>query len=156
MSSDGAHAGISADRALETIVGGKPPPGEDERTDAASLRRRILAAAQRGGEPTGYGDCADMVAGMILMFYGAHPEARAWPVDGEYHWEVDGKAVSAFTPEAQLVRDGPDLSTEVNKFTDGKLNGLGITGFQWGWAVNAARFAADLPPEPNPAIITIG
>jgi hypothetical protein len=43
----------------------------------------------------------------------------------------------------------------VDAFTDGKLGALGITGFQWGWAVNAARFAESLPPEPNPAIITV-
>lgn len=29
------------------------------------------------------------------------------------------------------------------------------TGFQVGWAVNAARRCANLPPVPNPAIITV-
>jgi hypothetical protein len=153
--SDGANLGVSAERALSTILGGKPAPEADECDDAAAVRTRIIAAAARGGEPTGYGDCADMVAGMVLAFYQARPEAFDWPGSPAHHWELNGEPVSAVTEGAQYVKDGPDLSREVDAFTDGKLGALGITGFQWGWAVNAARFAESLPPEPNPAIITV-
>ena len=32
---------------------------------------------------------------------------------------------------------------------------LGLTGFMWGWAVNAARYALNELPVPNPAILEI-
>jgi hypothetical protein len=35
------------------------------------------------------------------------------------------------------------------------LADLGLTGFQWGWAVNAARRCLELEPVDNPAILTI-
>ena len=31
----------------------------------------------------------------------------------------------------------------------------GISGFQWGWAVNASRYCVELPPASNPAILTV-
>jgi hypothetical protein len=33
------------------------------------------------------------------------------------------------------------------------LGALGLTGFQWGWAVNAARYALSELPVANPAIL---
>lgn len=156
MSADGAHLGVGAERALETILGGKESPGEDERESPQHVAARVLAAAERGGDPHGYGDCADMVAGMVLMFWQAHPEAAEWPLDPPYHYEKDGVRYDHWIEGGKLVDDGPDLSKAVDAFTEGKLSALGITGFQWGWAVNAARYALGKPPEQNPAIITIG
>lgn len=157
--SDGANLGVSASRALGTILGGEPQPDEDERATPQQVRDRIMAAAGRGGSPLDYGDCADMAAGMVLMFYAANPQAREWPVESAHHWERDGVRVEpgdSGWDGLEYVKDGPDLYQQVNAFTEGKLSALGITGFQWGWAVNAARFAEDLPPEPNPAIIEVG
>lgn len=158
MSDDGAHLGIDAKSALGLVMG-KDEEEAPERVDPAGMRKRILAAATRGGGPLGYDDCGEMAAGMVLMFYEAHPEATTWPVERAHHWERDGQQVDPGKDGwegLQYVGDGPDLYAEVNSFTDGKLDGFGLTGFLWGWAVNAARYALDLPPEPNPAIITVG
>lgn len=83
MSSDGAHLGINAERAMEIIVGAAAQRESPAavRESPAAVRERIMAAAARGGEPTGYGDCADMVAGMVLAFYGPRPEAVTWPAE---------------------------------------------------------------------------
>lgn len=35
----------------------------------------------------------------------------------------------------------------------GVMPALDLTGFMWGWAVNAALRCMELPPRPNPAII---
>jgi hypothetical protein len=130
---DGAHLGIDAERALQTVLGGKPVPAESERAERREIRERITAAAARGGDPRGYGDCADMAAGMVLAFFERkHPNER----------------VGFSNHEA--------LFDEVDKFTDGKLRGLDLTGFMWGWAVNAARFVLEQPPVSNPAIIDLG
>lgn len=157
--SDGAHLGVSASRALDTILGGAEQPAESEQASPYEVRDRILAAAKRGGDPTDYGDCADMVAGFVLQFYNAHIDAVHWPAEQKGEWvDANGTPVDPRErlPEgAEFKRSGPDLYTEVKAFTDGKLEALGITGFQWGWAVNAARYAIDLAPEPNPAIVTV-
>lgn len=36
------------------------------------------------------------------------------------------------------------------------LHGLGLTGFMFGWAVNAAKYASGATPSNNPALLTIG
>ena len=36
------------------------------------------------------------------------------------------------------------------------IHGLGLTGFQWGWARNAVRHMLGMAPGSNPAIIVIG
>jgi hypothetical protein len=46
-----------------------------------------------------------------------------------------------------LRRDFPDRASA--------LSDLGLTGFMWGWAVNAARYSLELPLEPNPAIVVL-
>lgn len=155
MGGDGAHLGVGAERALETILGGKEQPSDDERVTPEQMAERILAAAGRGGEPASYGDCADMAAGMVLALYRDSPGTREWPAERGHHYELEGVDLDHWQEGARIVWDGPDLYKAVSAFTDGKLDALGITGFQWGWAVNAARFALGAPAEPNPAIITI-
>lgn len=153
--------GVGADRALDTILGGKPSPDESEQQTPEQVRERITAVLARGGSPQGYGDCADMVAGMVLAFYEKRPEARDWPTEpkGEFVGP-DGAPFNTNVhpwPEGYEFRQsGPDLYKEVKAFSDGKLGDLGITGLQWGWAVNAARYASSLNPQPNPAIVTVG
>lgn len=157
MSGDGAAQGISSERALKTILGGEPAPGPDEGDSAEAVRERVLAAALRGGDAQGYSDCADMIAGMILLFWQAHPEAVSWPASQDHHYELpDGTVIKGWHESAKMVLTGPDLSDAVNAFTEGKLDALGPTGFMWGWAVNTARWITGQPPVPNPAIITLG
>jgi hypothetical protein len=146
MSSDGAHLGVSADRALKTILGGEPSPGEDEQMSVTEFRDWILQPDQ---EPYDYGEAARRCARMILEFYLADPKRASVPVEGVYDWtDYNGEGVPP------LVEKGLyDVMKEAGHAE--ALERLGLTGFQWGWAVNAARRCVELPPEPNPAIVTI-
>jgi len=46
----------------------------------------------------------------------------------------------------QLIKADPVRYNECNE----------CSGFQFGWALNAVRAIVELPPVPNPAILTIG
>jgi hypothetical protein len=54
------------------------------------------------------------------------------------------------------VQKGLDTVLRESGVYEREIAGLGITGFQWGWGVNAARRLVELPPQPNPAIVDVG
>ena len=150
MSSDGAHLGVTANRALDTILGGEPSPGEDEQMGIVEWRAWI---EQPDLEPLDYGECARRVARSILAFWMEDPRRAQIPSENVYEKDADGGLV--FNAQGGLSLVTPGLY-EVMKTHGIPIDDLGITGFQWGWAVNAARRCVELPPEPNPAIITVG
>lgn len=126
MGSDGAHQGIDAQRALETILGGKDPPGKDEEEMREQVRARILnAATPDGPSPETYGAAADAIAKAMLALLDKEPSAA---VDADLY----------------------------GRLPDGFDDWLGgATGFQVGWAVNCVRWLLEKEPVRNPALITI-
>jgi len=128
--SDGAHRGIGAERALETILGGKRPPSKKEEETREQVRARLAkAASPDGAPPTSYGAAADAIAKAFLAVIAEEPETE---LDGRSLW--DG-----------VKRRWPAFDDWVG----------GATGFQVGWAVNCVRWLAAEPPVPNPAILTV-
>lgn len=123
MSSDGAHIGVDAERALATILGGESAPTEEECMSATEMRAWILAARPEDRMTT-YGECARWTAKLTLLWLLQHPSDE--------------------DPYDAMKAAGHDLGA------------LGLTGFQWGWALNAARRCVELPPLPNPAIMDLG
>lgn len=155
MSSDGASIGIGPDRALKTILGGEEQPSEDEQRTPYEMRAYLLAAVPPPWDydGDGYEMCARWIGRQVLEHYDAAPELVALPMDTEYDWQGDpDRGAKGMKPEYvnriglhdELVKRGADIV------------GHGKTGFQWGWAVNAARFAVDADAQPNPAIMEIG
>ena len=155
---DGAHQGVSAKRALDTILGGAEQPGDDEQRNPDEMRVWLLAADgppfADGGE--GYEHAARYAGRLFLEAFLADPSLTTAPIDTLYDWEGDpDHGTRGMKPEfvrkldlsARLDREYPDVRE--------KLRGLGLSGFQWGWAVNAARYCVELGPEPNPAIIEL-
>ncbi|MCL2393271.1 MAG: hypothetical protein FWC87_01180 [Acidimicrobiaceae bacterium] len=124
--SDGAHLGVNAERALETVLGGAPQPAADERQSVEDMRTWLLEAGPYD-EATEYGEAARCAGGAILRWALENPERFA---STEGHDLYDS-----------LVAEG--------------IRFEGISGFMWGWAENAARRCLDLPPKPNPAIVEI-
>ena len=122
----------------------------------AEMRDRLLAAP-RCTDPAamaGYSECAESVAGEILRWALANPERYAnTPMESEITWpeKPDGSGKDYNNPIY-----GRRGLYEVLKEEGIALDVLGITGFQWGWAYNAAARCLELPPKPNPAIMTIG
>lgn len=142
--SDGAHMGVGAERALGTILGGEEQPEPEERMDPVKMRAEI--EAQEG--PSDYNGTAMYAAKLILHYFLDDPARAQYPNETEYEKNADGSTdfSRVKTPDlyARMKADGIDLAA------------LDLTGFMWGWAVNAARYCVELPPVPNPAIVTIG
>jgi hypothetical protein len=159
---DGAHLGVTADRAIQTILGGADQPTDDERLDPEAFRAMVLSAptaaefeASLDGKvdytDDDYGMCATVAARAILEAFLADPALAAMPTETVYDWDRD--------PDHGRMGMKPEFV--VNRGLSAELRDravrlpVGMSGFQWGWAVNAARFCVELPPAPNPAVITV-
>jgi hypothetical protein len=109
--------------------------------------------AAKGNEPytdEDYGDCARVAARAILEAFLAEPSLAAMPTETKYDWDADpDRGANGIKPEFLIHRG---LSAELKE--RGIVLPSGMSGFQWGWAVNAARYCVELPPAPNPAILT--
>lgn len=163
--SDGAHLGVSANRALKTVLGGEPSPDESEQQAPDEMREWLLAAppvedfqAELDSRPPDekytdedYGECARVAAKVILEAFLADPRLAAAPPEMEYDWDADPDRGSQGMKAEFIIH--PGLSRLLSE-RDVTLP-VGMSGFQWGWAVNAARFCVELPAAPNPAIIEI-
>src|SRR3974390_691395 len=97
---DGAHLGVSADRALETILGGAPQP---ERTRPPAELRAELEACQG---PSDYDGTSRWAAKMILAEFDRDPSLVEYPIETEYDWPaieaIDGWTIE--TMRAHVVR----------------------------------------------------
>lgn len=126
--SDGAQLGISAQDALEVILGGVPE-ADVVHVTTTELATRIMTTTL--DDTNSYGGCADWVAQQIVLAARRDPHVMT---DGRdlYDWLKDG-----FDPDSKAY----DILT-------------GISGFQWGWAENAARTILELAEVANPALLT--
>jgi hypothetical protein len=149
---DGASQGIKPERALKTILGGEAPPEDDEGMSRQEMRDAILAV-DLSEPPQSYDDACMQTARLIYDFVMEDPfERRKIPPETEYDWDGD--------PDRGSAGMKPEYIKAVGLYDTMKEHGidlasLGLSGFQWGWAVNAARYALAELPVPNPAIITI-
>ena len=146
---DGAHLNIDAEGAMMTIVGGKeaPTPMTDEEFES------MIRNASTEGD-LDYGTMCNATARLILEAYEKHPQLQDMTDEREYLRNPDGK-VDWGNP----ISTNTTLTDVINKIhdkdSDGYKNVLSdLTGFMWGWAVNAARKILNLGPLPNPALMT--
>jgi len=149
--SDGAHQGITPERALGTILGGDRPPEKDEGMSRQEMREK-LRAVDLSGEPQSYDDACMQTARLIYDFITEDPLARREiPAEAVYEYDLDANGEKLWNTGRVAT---PGLY-DVMKEEGIDLAALGLTGFQWGWAVNAARYALGELPVPNPAIIEV-
>lgn len=166
MSDDGANLGVSADRALATVLGGKEQPTEEEHRDPKQMEEYLLSAGgeiggyEEGG--SGYGDAARLLGRYILEFMLRHPGSGLLPASPEFDTEHPEYRqwlhVGGPYPQAALKQQDFGSfwkETEPENYREA-MDKIGPSGFQFGWALNAARYCCELPPVPNPAILTIG
>lgn len=79
--------------------------------------------------------------------------------DSDFPQSYSGSAWCAAWHIWKVVKDNPDLLDGNDGFKDipgVDLPDLGLSGFQYGWALNAVRQMLGKKPGPNPAIVTIG
>lgn len=147
--SDGAQMGVGAERALESILGDAPQPTDEERQSADEMRAEILATTT---DPQTYNGTAMFVANRILNWLIANPERAHEPTELVYDWNGDPDHGSeGLKPEYVIAQGWHELMKADGMWPED----TGLTGFMWGWAVNAARRCVELPEVPNPAIMEI-
>ncbi len=151
MSDDGADMGVSADRALKTVLGGGAQPTEDEKMDPIAFEKWIMSHTS---DPQTYGGTAAYMAKLILDHLRAHPDDARIPTEAEYE---DHRLPNGERDWSKFIKkDTRNLSDVMDEYPAWREAIQGATGFMWGWAVNAARRCCELPPVPNPAIVTVG
>lgn len=179
MSDDGADLGLSADTGMRAVM------GDEEAQEAPRRSPEELLTDMRADQGDSYAGTANRTALAVLDLFESQPETRDWPAEspGKFVWMtepamaadavrdadgVPGEEVSKTWmnehPEetfpfnlTDYVKDGPDLYQTLKEARPDLVEGTleELTGFMWGWAVNAARYVSGLPAVPNPAIVTI-
>ncbi|KKM57027.1 hypothetical protein LCGC14_1551120 [marine sediment metagenome] len=105
--------------------------------EEAEAPKYDLAAAVANAQPGGgYNGAAEYVAKMIMRAARRDPQAFAAAAEA-YREDPYGHAI-----EDLMTAEERDSMNE-------------ITGFMWGWAVNAVFYLTEQPAGPNPGIITI-
>jgi len=129
---DGAHLGVTAGRALDTILGGVPSPKEEERLAHEEFALYIRSteyvledALKKEDSENAYSEASRWLAKRFLMLL----EQNCQPDD---LW-----------------------NTFKNKWPDDAEEAGGMTGFMHGWAKNAALYVMEMLPISNPALVTI-
>ena len=142
--SDGAHLGISARRALGTILGGSLQPAEKERKSKEEFASWIRSAPESiddiNGED-GYSEASRWLARKYLLVM------EGWFANPMYQRR-------SWSPQPLSMSDAAWVDFKVKWPNDAEEAGL-MTGFMHGWAFNAARHVLDIPPVGNPALLTL-
>ena len=146
--SDGTQQGISAGRAIETILGGKPAPVNDDQNSPSYWLTRLR---EKDDNIDGYDAHAEVMAKYILLAYVQHPHLKDAPNTTIYMEPIDWQnpvilvhALSHRLKDEVYTDKGHPFRRALSE----------ATGFTWGWAFNIARYALGLPPQPNPALLT--
>lgn len=153
---------------MHMAIGGPDPEGEPEPVTREQRRAEIEAISFAGhdGGPSAYNydTSAKAAAKIILQTVEGHPEIdwQAIPTEGKYEYldengvvlKGDDYSRGRFTMVAPGWSD--TMKPLMTPEQTAEWDSLGLTGFQWGWAVNTVRWILDMPPVGNPAIIDIG
>lgn len=153
--SDGAQLGVGAERALKTIIGGESTPNLEERETIEEMEKRIRSAPIDAN--MSYDGCATACARIILEAFDHYPNLRDLPSETPYLCDSNGKAVFI---DGNMIATGRSLYDVLKKLYPDETSAQQqifseLTGFQWGWAANAARRCKGLGEVSNPAIIEI-
>jgi hypothetical protein len=146
--------GVSAGDALKVILGGQSEDDQVHQYDQ-DFEQTIRKAS---GPPwdyddDGYSKCANYLARQILEWLEKDPKHIQIPVESVYKFLKDKNGIEVMDGYTITEKGWSDLMKADGYFPDGMY---GCTGFQWGWACNAARKIVGLTAIPNPAILTIG
>lgn len=149
--SDGTQCGMGAERALKTILGGAEDSEEGKQKSPEYWLERL---ENKSDDIDGYDKHAEVMAKYIVQAYKQYPILKSMP-NSTVYLDNDPKMLE------DMVEIVPDLSSCLKKVYSNESHPFRkalseATGFSWGWAFNIARYALGLPPQPNPAIMTIG
>jgi len=152
MSDDGADMGIGVKRALETVVGGKESPKKEDGLSSEQMKEKLL---NKDDDINGYDAHAEVMAKYIFLAMTSRDRLirnlHEIPCERIYLWK--GNDSTVVCPDLSDVLKEHIYIDKEHPFRKALSD---ASGFTWGWAVNAARYAAGLPPVRNPAIIEIG
>jgi len=141
---DGAHLNIGAEEGMKAnIAGEEPHPMTDEEFE------QMVREAPIPGDS--YSGQANATAKLILEMYEEYPQTRELPEEREYLRDLDGHV--DWNDPIYLNVTLYDVTKKA--YPQHHELFLDLTGFMWGWAVNAARKILGLGPLPNPALMTI-
>lgn len=82
---DGAHLGVNAKRALDSVLGGAPQPTDDERMSDEDFARWVRECPD-SAKGASYESTARYAARLVLEFLEANAEHRATPTEAEGEW----------------------------------------------------------------------
>jgi len=157
--SDGSNMGITANRALGTIIGNADQPSENEKASREDVLARVMAAPSplegesiysRPGKDA-YSLAADCIAKAFLLVEAEAPGTLEIEL---YYTKENTDIESLWGMKKDAATASWDAVVDRWPTFDNWLGGA--TGFQVGFAYNTARWLNEKPIVGNPAIMTIG
>ena len=146
--SDGAQHGIGAEASMRACIGGEKP---DELETAEDMEARIRSAPL---SCDGYDTTATATARIILEAMERWPELQEVPSEARYI--TLGKAGDEGWRMIATPRGLHDVLKDIHGEGSVECKVLeDLTGFMWGWAVNAARRCLSLNEVSNPALLEL-
>lgn len=188
--SDGSNMGITAGRALKTILGGEDQPTE-HLTREQVLERIGLARLSDDPEAEGadnYSAATDIICRRMyqLMTGPERDRYRTMPLNPKHAFvepgsgEKIGEHVTSDGGTISILRSGTFKEASIGALKDSEYEYVfvdsddslfdaaraeaaddevavfdGCTWFMVGFAYNQAHWLLELPPQPNPALLTI-
>lgn len=155
--SDGAHLGIPASRALDTIIGGDGQPTEEEQQTPQQVRERIESvplfegASPWQGSDTkdGYSLATDAIAHAFLVLL-KEDFSLLDPVYYPDDYDVEILRGKRKSPDTQLWAAMKERWPHADDWISG------ASGFMVGFALNTALYAGEFDAHvSNPALMTI-
>lgn len=158
--SDGSNLGITAGRALGTILGGDDQPAEDEKTSKEETFKRVMAAPsplvgegifkRKGLGEDAYSLATDCITKAFLLVEWEEPgslmEQHVYSAETTEIEDLWGKPISG---ESVMWEKMKKRWPEFDEWLGG------ASGFMVGFAYNCARWLHDLQIVGNPAIMTV-
>ncbi len=150
---DGAHLHVGAEEAMKAVIGGGEPT---QMTDAEfESMIRTATIIPEGDAGFDYDTCSLACARLVLDAYEKYPILQTVPTEARYLKLANGESdwenfYAIDTTLYDVMRKLYDDDSDEYKHVF-----IGLSGFMWGWAVNAARTVLGLGPVPNPALIEL-
>jgi len=121
---------------------------------------QMLEYIEGAQQATDYGEAARLLAKHMLLFARAHlqpGQLLETPSEDDYEIAYDDRNFDVRWAERKVRRVGFSTlwKTKDPKGYRAAMDVCEPTGFQFGWAYNAVRYCAELPPTGNPAIVEV-
>ncbi len=146
--SDGAHLNIPANDAMKAAIGGEDTTVMTDADFEQMIREAPLGLPMSDYD---YGTYSNAVARIVLEAYETYPQLQT--ISDEHVYLQDAEGNTLWEPPGPIALNKSLYDIIKMIYEEHEEFFMEMSGFQWGWAMNAARKVLGLGAVPNPALV---